>query len=293
MPGHDAHATDGRRHGPACRCWSRGSVPCELIPRRPYPSDLTDTAWARIAALVVPTPTRGGRPCCEHRWREYVNALLLIVATGIPWRSLPHDFAVTWSATHKHFSRWTKKQLWGQMLTILRAEDRVHDGRDQEPTAAVVDSSSVKSTPAPGERGFDGAKKVDGIKRHILVDTAGRLLAAHVTAANVQDRAAFADLLTKNPCPSVTHVWADKGYTGQAPATAAAAAGIELEIVSGPKPVGGFVVQPRRWVVERTNGWINRHRRLVRQYEATLTAHEALAILSQIRLLLRRPDRHG
>lgn len=89
-------------------------------------------------------------------------------------------------------------------------------------------------------------KKVEGVKRHILVDTAGRLLAAHVTAANVQARAAFADLLTKNPCPSVAHVWADKGYTGQAPADAATAAGIELEIVSGPQPVGGFVVQPRR-----------------------------------------------
>ncbi len=132
---------------------------------------------------------------------------------------------------------------------------------------------------------------IDGIKRHILVDTAGRLLAAHVTAANVQDRAAFADLLAKNPFPSVEHIWADKGYTRQAPTDAATSAGIELEIVSGPKPIGGFVVQPRRWVVERTNGWINRHRRLVRQYEATLTAHEASVVLSQIRLLLRRLDR--
>ncbi|CAM3410903.1 IS5 family transposase [Isoptericola cucumis] len=200
------------------------------------------------------------------------------MATGIPWRSLPHDFTVSWSAAHKHFTRWTKKRLWEQVLAVLRTEDR---------------TSSVKSTPVPGERGFDGAKKVDGIKRHILVDTAGRLLAVHATAANVQDRAAFGDLLTKNPCTTVTHVWADKGYTGQAPADAAAKAGIELEIVSGPKPVSGFVVQPRRWVVERTNGWINRHRRLVRQYEATLTAHEAFVTLSQIRPLLRRLDRHG
>lgn len=242
---------------------------------------------------MIPTHTRGGRPCCEHRWREYVDALLFVVTTSIPWRALPHDFTVTWSAAHKHFTRWTNRRLWEQVLSVLRAEDRIHDGRDQRPTAAVVDSTSVKSTPVPGEHGFDGAKKADGIKRHILVDTAGRLLAAHVTAASVQDRAAFAALLTKNPCPSVAHVWADKGYTGQAPADAATAAGIELEIVCGPKPVGGFVVQPRRWVVERTNGWINRHRRLVRQYEATLTAHEAFVIPSQIRLLLRRLDRHG
>ncbi|ARU51697.1 hypothetical protein CBR64_09590 [Cellulosimicrobium cellulans] len=128
----------------------------------------------------------------------------------------------------------------------MRAEDRVHDGRDQQPTTAVVDSSSVKSTPVPGERGFNGTKKVDGIKRHILLDTAGRLLTAHVTAANIQDRAASTDLLAKNPCPSVPHVWANKGYTGQAPADAATTAGIELEIVSGPKPAGRFVVQPQR-----------------------------------------------
>ncbi len=240
---------------------------------------------------MVPTHDRGGRPCCEHQWREYVNALLFIVATGIPWRALPHDFTVTWSATHKHFTRWTKKRLWEQMLAVLRSEDRVRDGREEAPTAAVVDSSSVKGTPVPGERGFDGAKKVDGIKRHILVDTAGRLLAVHATAANIQDRAAFADLHALDPCTTIRRVWADKGYTGQVPAQAAATAGVELEIVSGPKPIGAFVAQPRRWVVERTNGWINRHRRLVRQYEATLTAHEAFVMLSQIRLLLRRLDR--
>lgn len=177
--------------------------------------------------------------------------MLIVVTTGIPWRALPHDFTVTWSATHKHFTRWTRKQLWEQMLAVLRAEDRVHDGRDRRPTAAVIDSSSVKSTPVPGERGFDDAKKVDGIKRHILVDT-GRRLTAHMTAANIQDRATFADLLTKNPCPSVTHVWADKGYTRQAPADAAAAAGIELEIVSGPKPVSG-VPRPTTQAGRRTN----------------------------------------
>ncbi|MGN6240444.1 MAG: transposase [Cellulosimicrobium cellulans] len=135
---------------------------------------MTEAAWWRIRHLVMPVRgDRGGRPCCEHRWREYVNALLFIVTTGIPWRSLPHDFTVTWSATHKHFTKWTNTRLWEQMLAGLRAEDRVHAGRDKAPTAAVVDSSSVKSTPVPGPRGFDGAKKIDGIKRHILVDTAG------------------------------------------------------------------------------------------------------------------------
>src|SRR5665647_1457817 len=157
-------------------------------PRPRYPSDLSDTAWSRIRGLVVPTHHKGGRPCSQARWREYVNVLLYITRTGCPWRALPHDFTAGWSA-------------------------------------------------------------------------------AHATPANVQDRAAFADLLTACDTKTVTKVWADKGYTDTAPAEAAAKAGIDLDIVCGPKPAGGLVVQPRRWVVERTNGWINHHRRLVRQYK--------------------------
>jgi len=175
---------------------------------------------------------------------------------------------------------------------VLREETRTRAGRKPKPTAAIVDSSSVKAMPVAGPRGFDGAKKIDGIKGHILVDTTGLLLGVHATPANVQDRTAFADLLTTCDTKTVTKVWADKGYTGTAPAEAATKAGIDLDIVSGPKPTNGFVVQPRRWVVERTNGWINHHRRLVRQYETTLAAHEGFLMLSQIGLLLRRPD-HG
>jgi len=240
---------------------------------------------------VVPVHARGGRPCAEARWREYVDVVLYIARTGTPWRALPHDFTVTWSAAHKHFTRWTKTGLWQRLLRVLREETRTRAGRKPKPTAAIVDSSSVKAMPVAGPRGFDGAKKIDGIKRHILVDTTGNLLAVHVTPANIQDRAAFADLLTAADTTTITKVWADKGYTGTAPAEAATKAGIDLEIVCGPKPVGGFVVQPRRWVVERTNGWINHHRRLVRQYETTLTAHEGFLMLSQIGLLLRRLDK--
>ena len=174
---------------------------------------------------------------------------------------------------------------------MLREETRTRAGRKPKPTAAIVDSSSVKAMPVAGPRGCDGAKKIDGIKRHILVDTTGLLLAVHATPANVQDRAAFGDLLHKNRCATVRKVWADKSYTGTAPAEAAAKAGIDLEIISGPKPAGGLVVQPRRWVVERTNGWINHHRRLVRQYETTLAAREGFLMLSQIGVLLRRLDR--
>jgi transposase len=134
----------------------------------------------------------------------------------------------------------------------------------------------VKASPVAGPRGFDGAKKVDGVKRHILVDTAGILVAALVTPANMQDRAAFPTLLrqAKRIAPTIAHVWRDKGYTGTTVAEAAAKAGITVDIVSGPKSTNGFHVQPRRWVVERTNGWINHCHRLDRHYEVTLTAHE-------------------
>ena len=261
--------------------------------RRRYPSDLSDTAWARIAGFLVAAHPRGGRPCPELRWREYVNAILYVAATGCPWRQLPHDFSVDWSATHKRFLAWTRCGVWTRVLAAIRTETRTRAGRSERPSGTVVDSSSVKGTPVPGPRGFDGAKKVDGIKRHIIVDTTGTLVAAHVTAGDVQDRAAFAALLTeaRRVCPTVSKIWADKGYTGAAVASACQQAGVELEVVSGPKPAGGFTVQPRRWGVERTNGWINRSRRLVRQYETTVAAHEGFLILSQIALLLRRLDR--
>ena len=134
---------------------------------------------------------------------------------------------------------------------------------------------------------------MDGVKRHILVDSGGILVAAVLTPANIQDRAAFPKLLrkAKRVAPSIAHVWLDKGYTGSTVADAATKAGVSVDIVSGPKPGTGFIVQPRRWVVERTNGWINHCRRLDRHYEVTLTAHEGFLVLSQIALLLRRLDR--
>ncbi|MBS4729841.1 transposase [Mycobacterium sp. SM1] len=144
-----------------------------------------------------------------------------------------------------------------------------------------------------GPRGFDGAKKVDGVKRRVLVDTTAVLVAAVVTAADVTDRAAFPTLLgkAKRVAPTISHVWVDNGYTGQAVTTAAAKAGVTVDVVSGPKPGHGFIVQPPRWVVERTNGWINHCRRIDRHYETTLAAHEGFPYLSQIALLLRRLDR--
>src|SRR5665647_933511 len=179
--------------------WVAGAIitamTTHVTSRGRYPSDLSDTAWARIAAFVVPAHPKGGRPCPAGRWREYMDAMGYVARTGCPWRALPHDFTVTWSATHKRFLVWTRSGLWSRLLRVLREEARQHTGRPRRPTGAVVDSSSVKGTPVAGPRGFDGAKKVDGVKRRIIVDTTGLLLGVHVTAANVQDRAAFPTLL--------------------------------------------------------------------------------------------------
>ena len=261
--------------------------------RRRYRSDLSDTAWARIARFLVSKHPRGGRPCPPQRRREYLDAILYVLRTGCAWPHLPHDFTVSWSAAHKHFLRWCRNGTWARILTTVRGEVRTRSGRRRRPTAAVVDSSSVKASPVAGPRGFDGAKKVDGVKRHVLVDSGGVLVAAVVTAANVSDRAAFPTLLhkAKRIAPTISHVWVDKGYTGQTVTSAAARAGVTVDVVSGPKPGRGFIVQPRRWVVERTNGWINHCRRLDRHDEVTLKAHEGFLYLSQIALLLRRLDR--
>ncbi len=219
--------------------------------------------------------------------------MLYVLRTGCAWRHLPHDFAVSWSAAHKHFPRWCSNGIWARILTKARGEVRTYSGRRRRPSAAVVDSSSVKASPVAGPRGFDGAKKVDGVKRHVLVDSSGVLIAAVVTPADVRDRAAFPKLLrkAKRIAPTSSHVWVDKGHTGQTVTGAAARAGVTVDVVSGPKPGHGFIVQPRRWVVERTNGWINHCRRIDRHYETTLTAHEGFLYLSQIALLLRRLDR--
>jgi transposase len=246
-----------------------------------------------VARFIVRDHPRGGRPCPPQRWREHLNAALYVLRTGCAWRHLPHDFTVSWSAAHKHFLRWCRAGVWFKALAAVRGEVRARAGRRKRPSAAMMDSSSVKASPVAGPRGFDGAKKVDGIKRHILVDTAGILIAATVTPANVQDRAAFPALLrkAKRVAPTIAHLWLDKGYTGHTVAESATQAGVSIDVVSGPKPANGFQVQPRRWVVERTNGWINHCRRLDRHYEVTLTAHEGFLYLSQIALLLRRLDR--
>ena len=162
---------------------------------------------------------------------------------------LPHDFALTWTAAHKHFLRWARNGTWDRIVNDPRQQARSSIQPNPEPSAGVVDSCSIKASAVRGPRGFDGAKKINGIKRHIVVDTLGLLLAVYITAANVQDRTAVVDLLSRarQRCPRLTHIWADRGYTGAVVATMLAALRFTIEIVSGIKPKGEFVVQKRRW----------------------------------------------
>jgi transposase len=192
----------------------------------------------------------------------------------------------------KHFLRWCRTGTWPRILTTVRGEVRTRSSRRRRTTAAVVDSSSVKASPVTGPRGFHGANKVDGVQRHVLVDSAGVRVAAVVTAADVQNRAAFPTLLpkAKRIAPTISHEWVNTGYTGQA-VTTAAEAGVTVDVVSGPKPGRSFTVQPRRWVAEPTNGWINHCHRIDRHNNVTLAAHEGFVYLSQIAPLLRRLDR--
>jgi transposase len=177
---------------------------------------------------------------------------LYVNRTGCGWRMLPHDFAVSWSAAHKHFLRWARDATWDRALAELRRQVRHAHGRNPEPSAGVIDSCSIKASPVRGPRGFDGAKKIDGIKRHVVVDTLGLLVAALVTAASVQDRAAVPRLLARARyrCPRLGHLWADQGYTGSVVQAVSRILRFTIQIVRGIKPKGGFITQPRRWVVE-------------------------------------------
>ena len=226
--------------------------------------------------------------------REYINAVLYVVRTGCPWRHLPHDFAVEWSSTHKHFLRWCRKGLWRRLLRILREESPL-------PLRAAPESDRrrVRLVLGQGQARWSAREASTAPRRWTASNATSpstppdSWVAAHVTTADVQHRAAFPALLTKTTraCFTIRHLWLDKGYTGPTVAHAADKAGVAIDIVSGPKPAGGFKVHPRRWVVERTNGWINHSRRLVRQYETSTLAHKGFLTLSQIALLLRRLDR--
>lgn len=233
-----------------------------------YPSDVSDAEWAFVAPYL--TLMTENAPQRDYPLREVLNGLRWLVRAGATWRLIPHDLP-PWYTVYQQTQRWIRAGVFDDIVQDLRRLLRRAAGRDPEPTAAIFDGRTLQSTPESGPRaGYDGHKKRKGSKVHLAVDTLGNLLALHVTPANEQERAQVAELSQKVQQVTGEHieiVFVDQGYTGEDAATAAAEQGIKLEVVKLPEAKRGFVLLPRRWVVERSFAWTARFRRLARDYE--------------------------
>ena len=257
--------------------------------RKPYPTDVSDDEWAFVAPyLALMTPDAPQR---RHDLREVFNALRWIVRAGSPWRLLPTNFP-PWEAVYQQPRRWLDAGIFETMAHDLRMLLREAADRMPQPRAVILDSRTAQSTPESGRRaGYDGHKKRKGSKTHAAVDTLGHLLALVVTPANEQDRAqvaALAAAVQDVTGQSVELAYVDQGYTGEQPEADAAEAGIRLEVVKLPQAKHGFVLLPRRWVVERSFAWVARFRRLARDYERLPATVVGLHFLAFACLLLHR-----
>jgi len=255
--------------------------------RKPYPSDVTDDEWDFVAPYL--TLMKAEAPQRKHEPREVFNAMRWIVRTGSQWRYMPHDLP-PWEAVYQQTQRWFAAGVFDAITQDLRRILRILADRQEEPSAAIFDSRTLQSTPESGDRaGYDGAKRKKGSKVHMAVDTLGYLLSLHVTAANKQDREQVGKLareVQKQTGKSVELAFVDQGYTGDAPTEAARKQKIELSVVKLPEAKRGFVLLPRRWVVERSFGWLIRFRRLAKDYErlASTLAGMHLAVFAVIML---------
>ncbi|MEV4715565.1 IS5 family transposase [Micromonospora sp. NPDC049374] len=266
---------------------------CATRPRR-YPSDTTDAEWEVLEPLLAPPACRrrtGGRPEKHHR-RAIIDAIFYLVDNGIKWRAMPADFP-PWRTVYGFLTRWHDDLTALCLTNRLREQIRCAAGRTATPTAGCVDSQSVhecaEATVSRDTSGYDPHKRVNGRKRHIIVDTLGLLIAGHVTAANVQDRDGARPIVHQAALHGIAHIWADHGYHGDL-ITWAADLGVTIEIV--PRPTGkGFQVLPRRWVVERTFAWLTRRRRCARDYERLPEHHETIIYWAAILQMTRRHAR--
>src|SRR3954471_1441976 len=264
-----------------------------------YPSSsMTDAQWALLEPLLPPPGNAGGRGgrSEKHPRRRVLDAIFYLVRGGIAWAALPAEFPPA-KTVYGIFRRWTAAGVWARLHDALRDRVRIRAGRHPLPTAAVIDSASIRGadTVPARSRGYDAGKKVNGRKRHIAVDTGGLLLAVVVTIAGIQDRDAAHRLLTglRGRFSTVGLVWADGGYAGRLVIWARKVLALTVEVVKRTDDVKGFAVLPRRWVVERTFAWISKFRRCVRDYETLPAHHEAMVHISMIMTMSRRLARTG
>ena len=262
--------------------------------RKNYPSDLTDEQWAILTPMIPPAKqsTRGGRPRTVDM-REVLNTLFYLNRSGCQWDMLPHDLLPK-STVYDYFAQWRDDGTWAKMVQALREQTRVQAGREPTPSAICIDSQSVKTTEMGGpERGYDGGKKINGRKRHLLVDTLGLLLAVLITSASLDDGIAAPILLgdiTPRAFPRLVTIFADQKYRNHALDVwmAEHRGGWRIEVKARPAGTKGFTPLEKRWVIERTNAWHGRYRRNSKDYERSVESSTAMIQISNIHLMLNR-----